>query len=68
MEMWTYLIGLPVLVFSYLFVAIKGHKWNPNGFIEKMCDRYKSHLYEKYDFSEKELDELMKMKDQLENS
>ena len=68
MEMWTYLIGLPALVFSYLFVAIKGHKWNPNGFIEKACDRYKLHLYEKYDFSEKELDELEKMKEQLENS
>lgn len=67
MEMWTYLVGLPIFLFSNLYIAIKGHSVNPNSFIEKMCDRYKIRLYEKYDFSIKEMEELEKMKEQLEN-
>ena len=68
MEMWTYLIGIPVFVLPNLYIAIKGHSINPNSFVEKICNRYKMKLYEKFDFSETELDELEQMKKQLNKS
>lgn len=66
MEMWTYLIGLPILIFSNLFFAIKGHSINLNHYIEKKCENYQRHLYDKFDFSDNELKELQKMKEQIE--
>lgn len=68
MEMWTYLIGIPVFVLPNLYIAIKGHSINPNSFVEKICNRYKMKLYEKFDFSETELEELEQMKKQLNKS
>ena len=35
MEMWTYLIGLPILLFSNLFFAIKGHSTNLSQYKKK---------------------------------
>jgi len=66
MEMWTYLIGLPILLFSNLFFAIKGHSINLSHYIEKKCENYQRHLYDKFDFSDNELKELQKMKEQIE--
>lgn len=66
MEMWTYLIGLPILLFSNLFFAIKGHSINLSHYIEKKCENYQRHLYDKFDFSDNEMKELQKMKEQIE--
>lgn len=68
MEMWTYLIGIPCFVLPNLYIAIKGHSINPNYFVEKMCNRYKMKLYDKFDFSETELVELEQMKKQFNKS
>ena len=68
MEMWTYLIGLPLLLFSNLFFAIKGRSINLTSCIERECHNYQMQLYEKYDFSDNELDELKKMKEQIERT
>ena len=67
MEMWTYMIGLPVFLFSNLFFAIKGHSIKLNHYIERICDNYQMQLYDKFDFSDNELEELMKMKEQIES-
>ena len=66
MEMWTYLIGLPILLFSNLFFAIKGHSINLSKKKKKKCENYQRHLYDKFDFSDNELKELQKMKEQIE--
>lgn len=66
MEMWTYLIGLPILLFSNLFFAIKGHSINLSHYIERICGSYQMQLYDKFDFSDNELEELLKMKGQIE--
>lgn len=68
MEMWTYLIGLPLFLFSNLFFAIKGRSINLTSYIERVCHNYQMQLYEKYDFSDNELDELKKMKEQIERT
>lgn len=68
MEMWTYLIGLPLFLFPNLFFAIKGRSINPTSYIERVCHNYQMQLYEKYDFSDNELDELKKMKEQIERT
>lgn len=67
MEMWTYIIGLPLLFFPNLFFAIKGRAWSISSFIDKMCIRYENALCEKYDFSQRELDELIKKKEEMES-
>lgn len=66
MEMWTYLIGLPLFFIPNLFFAIKGKALNISSFIEIMCKRYENSLNEKYDFSQGELSELENMKKQIE--
>lgn len=66
MEMWTYLIGLPIFLFSNLYFAIKGRSINLSHYIERICDNYQRELYDKFDFSDVELEELMKMKGQIE--
>ena len=68
MEMWTYLIGLPIFLFSNLFFAIKGRSINLKHFIERKCGNYQIQLYDKFDFSDEELAELLKMKEQIERS
>lgn len=65
MEMWTYIVGLLIFIISYLYPAIKGRSFNPNSFVENLCDRYRMQINTKFDFSEKELEELEKMKEQL---
>lgn len=68
MEMWTYLVGIPCFLLPNLYIAIKGHSINPNSFVEKMCNRYKMKLYDRFDFSETELEELEQMKKQFNKS
>ena len=68
MEMWTYLIGLPLFLFPNLFFAIKGRSINLISYIERICHNYQMQLYAKYDFSDNELDELKKMKEQIERT
>lgn len=68
MEMWTYLIGLLLFLFPNLFFAIKGRSINLISYIERICHNYQMQLYAKYDFSDNELDELKKMKEQIERT
>lgn len=68
MEMWTYLIGLPIFLVSNLFFAIKGRSINLKHFIERKCGNYQIQLYDKFDFSDEDLAELLKMKEQIERS
>ena len=67
MEKWTYVIGLPLLLFSNISFAIYGESINVFKFIDKICDNYKRRLYVEYDFSENELKELERMKQEIQD-
>lgn len=68
MEMWTYFIGLPCCILPNLYMTIKGKSFKIDDFIEILCQEYEISLYEKFDFSESELEELEKMREQIQSS
>ena len=67
MEMWTYIIGVPLFVIPRLYIAIKGRSFCINSFIDKKCLDYASELNGLFDFSETKIVELMRIKQEIEN-
>ena len=58
MEMWTYIVGLPLFVIPRLYIAIKGRAFCVNAFIDKKCQDYESEMEDQFDYSESKLEEL----------
>lgn len=68
MEMWTYIVGLPLFVIPRLYIAIKGRAFCVNAFIDKKCQDYESEMEDQFDYSESKLEELKKTKQRIDNS
>ena len=68
MEMWTYIVGLPLFVIPRLYIAIKGRAFCVNAFIDKKCQDYASEMEDQFDYSESKLEELKKTKQRIDNS
>lgn len=67
MEMWTYILGLPSILISRLYMSIKGKDFSIDSYIENICSRYQQNLYESFDYFPSELKELIERKKELDN-
>ena len=66
MEMWTYILGLPSILISRLYMSIKGKDFSIDSYIENICSRYQQNLYESFDYFPSELKELIERKKELD--
>lgn len=67
MEMWTYILGLPSILISRLYMSIKGKDFSIDSYIENICSRYQQNLYESFYYFPSELKELIERKKELDN-
>lgn len=66
MEMWTYIIGLPGIILSRLYISFKGKAFSVEPFIENLCSKYEQKLYDEFDYYPSELEELVSQKKELD--
>lgn len=68
MEPKTWSIGAIAFIFGLLYMAIHGENANPLKYFKNLKERKKEEAYEKYDFSENRLNELINRNKEIEKT
>ena len=64
-EKLTYFPPIIYIIGAYIYVAIYGKSINPVNYFNELYDTYKSDEYSKFEYSDSEYIELVKMRENL---